>query len=304
MSQAELFPAWQQMITYSADGPRHQKLIETDDYKAVLVGLEADQKIPPHPTAAATYHFLDGSGWMIVDGERMGVRPGATVVVPAGVPRGVEAETRLAFLGSHGGPGAKTPAWRPFKKVGLAALLGMILMYGLMIVATLLVARSSPIAMVFSSGMDLGWGMWGLMILPFAGMLIMFAMMFVFFRLSGGSSGSMARMMSHGGLMAQMMGHTHDNGQPQHKKTSVKTHTYDIPTVNCTHCKMTIERKVGEVAGVASVNVDVEAKQAVIKYSLPATKSEIETMLTKIGHPPMYDKLRELALGTMEPRKR
>ena len=38
---------------------------------------------------------------MIVDGERLAIRPGATVVVPEGAVRGVEAETRLAFLGSQ-----------------------------------------------------------------------------------------------------------------------------------------------------------------------------------------------------------
>jgi|GEM_PF-450545 len=289
MSQAELFPAWQEIITYSADGPQHQKLMETDEYKAVLVGLEANQNIPPHPAAAATYHFLDGTGWMVLDSERLAVGPGATVVVPTGVPRGVEADTRLAFLGSHGVPGAKKTAWQPLKKVGLVALLGLILMYGFMILATLLVARSSPIAMMFTSGMDLGLGMWGLMILPFAGMLIMFAMMFIFYRLAARSSGSMARMMNHDGLMAQMMGHAHDNELPRSKEINITTSTYNIPTVNCDHCKITIEQKVGELAGVASVNVDVETKQAVFKYNPPATKSEIETLLCKIGHPPVED---------------
>jgi quercetin dioxygenase-like cupin family protein/copper chaperone CopZ len=286
VSQAELIPEWQEIVRYLADGPRHQQLIETDDYKAVLVGLEAGQKIPPHPAAAATYHFLDGTGTMVVNGERLSVSPGATVVVPAGVPRSVEADTRLAFLGSHGVLGAKKTARQPFKKVGLVALLGMILMYGFMIAATFLVARSSPIAMMFSGGMDLGWGMWGFMILPFAGVLIMFAMMFVFYRLAARSSGSMSSMMGHGGLMARMMGHNHDSEQLQRKESDVTTHTYDIPSVNCGHCKMTIERKVGELAGVTSVNVDVAAKQAVIKYSPPATKSWIETVLTRIGYPP------------------
>jgi len=287
MSQAELFPAWKEIITYSAGGPHHKELIETDDYKAVLVGLEADQKIPPHPAAAATYHFLDGTGTMVVNGERLSVSPGATVVVPAGVPRGVEAETRLAFLGSHGVRGANKIVGQPFKKVGLVALLGMVLMYGFMIAATFLVARSSPIAMMFSSGMDLGLGMWGFMILPFAGVLIMFAMMFVFYQVAARSSGPMARMMGHGGLMVGMMGHHHDNEQSQHKETGVITQTFEIPSVNCGQCKMTIEQKVGELAGIASVNVDVAAKQAVIKYNPPATKSDIETLLTKIGHPPV-----------------
>ncbi|MGB3713338.1 MAG: cation transporter [Candidatus Promineifilaceae bacterium] len=285
MIQAELYPAWQEIITYSTDGPHHKKLIETDEYKAVLVGLEANQKIPPHPASAATYHFLDGTGWMVVDGERLGVGPGATVVVPTGVPRGVQAETRLAFLASHGVSGAKKPAGWPFKKVGLVTLFGLILMYGLMIVLSLSIFRTGPIAMMFSSGMDLGLGMWGLMILPFVGMLIMFVMMFVFVRLTAGNSGSMARMMSHGGLMAQMIGHSHD-AQPQRKETSMTTRTYNIPTVTCNHCKMTVEQKVGELAGVASVRVDVEAKQAAIKFVPPSTETEIEELLAEIGYSP------------------
>ena len=101
MSQAKLYPDWQEIITFSADGPQPQKLLETETLTTVLVGLEAGQKLPPHPAPAATYHFLAGSGWMIVEGERLAVQPGATVVVPAGATRGVEAETRLAFLGTR-----------------------------------------------------------------------------------------------------------------------------------------------------------------------------------------------------------
>jgi quercetin dioxygenase-like cupin family protein len=44
------------------------------------------------------YHILEGSGWMFVDGERWPVSPGATIVMPDGTVRGMEAETRLAFL--------------------------------------------------------------------------------------------------------------------------------------------------------------------------------------------------------------
>ncbi len=99
MSQAKLYPNWQEAIVFSADGPQPQKLLETETLTAVLVGLEAGQKLPPHPAPAATYHFLEGSGWMIVDDSRLAVQPGATVVVPDGASRSVEAETQLAFLG-------------------------------------------------------------------------------------------------------------------------------------------------------------------------------------------------------------
>ena len=64
------------------------------------------------------------------------------------------------------------------------------------------------------------------------------------------------------------------------------TLTYSIPAVNCGHCKMTIERRVGALPGVASVSVDVDSKQAVILFESPATKAEIEALLAEIGYPP------------------
>lgn len=96
-----LYPDWKEVVVFAADGPQPQKLLETDSFRAVLVGLQAGQKIPPHPAPASAYHFLAGTGWMIVDGERFPVQPGATVVVPDGAARGVEAETQLAFLGAQ-----------------------------------------------------------------------------------------------------------------------------------------------------------------------------------------------------------
>ena len=64
------------------------------------------------------------------------------------------------------------------------------------------------------------------------------------------------------------------------------TVTYSVPAVSCGHCKMRIERSVGELPGVASVEVDVDARQAVIAYGPPATPTEIEALLEEIGYPP------------------
>ncbi len=80
--------------------------VEQDDFmtakaKVLLAGLEAGQKIPVHPDALAMYHFLEGNGWMIVDGERIAVQAGATIITPEGASRGMEAETRLAFLATR-----------------------------------------------------------------------------------------------------------------------------------------------------------------------------------------------------------
>ena len=60
---------------FAADGPKPQFLIDTPQFKALVVGLEAGGQIP---------------------------KPGVTVVVPSGVKRGMNAKTRVVFLGSKG----------------------------------------------------------------------------------------------------------------------------------------------------------------------------------------------------------
>jgi quercetin dioxygenase-like cupin family protein len=98
MNQPTLYSDWREKVVYSSEGPQPQVLMVNDQVKIIVAGLEAGQIIPEHAEAAAMYHFLEGSGWMLVDGERLAVGPGATMVMPAGTVRGMEAETRLAFL--------------------------------------------------------------------------------------------------------------------------------------------------------------------------------------------------------------
>ncbi|MFZ1401280.1 MAG: cupin domain-containing protein [Candidatus Promineifilaceae bacterium] len=101
MTEATLFPNWQDKVVYSDDGPQPQILMVNDKVKALVAGLEPGQKIPEHPEAASVYYFLTGSGWIVVDGERWPVSEGAIVTMPDGTARGVEAETRLAFLATR-----------------------------------------------------------------------------------------------------------------------------------------------------------------------------------------------------------
>jgi quercetin dioxygenase-like cupin family protein len=96
-----LYPDWKEKIVYSNDGPQPQILMVNEKVKFILAGLEPGQQIPEHAEAEAIYHFLAGTGWMTVDGERMAVGPGATIVMPEGANRGMEAETRLAFLAAR-----------------------------------------------------------------------------------------------------------------------------------------------------------------------------------------------------------
>lgn len=94
-------PDWKAAVVFSANGPQPQILLENAAAKIILIGLEAGQRIPAHPEALAVYHFLEGSGWMNVDDERIPVTAGTTLITPAGAKRGVEAETRLAFLATR-----------------------------------------------------------------------------------------------------------------------------------------------------------------------------------------------------------
>lgn len=101
MTNTTVFPNWRDKVVYAADGPRPQTLMVNDKVKLIIAGLEAGQKIPEHAENSAMYHFLDGTGWMIVDGERLAIRTGTTIVMPDGAVRGMEAETRLAFLATR-----------------------------------------------------------------------------------------------------------------------------------------------------------------------------------------------------------
>jgi len=96
-----LYSDWRKEVTFSPEGPRPQVLEENNRLKVVLAGLEPGQKIPEHPENLGMYYFLEGNGWMIVDGERIEVSQGATVITPQGAVRGMEAETRLAFIAAR-----------------------------------------------------------------------------------------------------------------------------------------------------------------------------------------------------------
>jgi len=87
---------------FAVDGPKPQFLIETPQFKALVVGLEAGGQIPVHPGETAMYHFLEGTGLMTVGDEAFEIKPGVTIVVPSGERRGMNAKTRIIFLGSKG----------------------------------------------------------------------------------------------------------------------------------------------------------------------------------------------------------
>lgn len=96
------FPDLKSKAVFAPDGPKPQFLFDAPQFKALVVGLEAGQQIPVHPGEAAMYHFLEGEGLMTVDDETFDVKPGVTIITPGGAKRGVNAKTRIVFLGSKG----------------------------------------------------------------------------------------------------------------------------------------------------------------------------------------------------------
>ncbi len=98
---ALVYPDWKAKVIYSSTGPQPQVLAENEKVKVIVAGLVAGQQIPVHPESFGVYHFLEGTGTMIVDDERLTIAPGVTIITPAGAQRGIEADTALAFLATR-----------------------------------------------------------------------------------------------------------------------------------------------------------------------------------------------------------
>jgi quercetin dioxygenase-like cupin family protein len=101
VTEVKYISDWQQQVTYGTDGPQPTILMADNKVKVIMAGLNPGQRIPEHPEATSVYHFLTGSGWMTVNGERLAVTAGTTIAMPAGSIRGLEAETQLAFLATR-----------------------------------------------------------------------------------------------------------------------------------------------------------------------------------------------------------
>ncbi len=92
-----------QQVHYTPGGPQPQYVLDGDHAKVLLAGLEPGQRIPVHPENLALYTILEGRGTMLVGDDQFPIGPGALIVVPAGVGRGMIAETRLAFVAARFG---------------------------------------------------------------------------------------------------------------------------------------------------------------------------------------------------------
>ena len=98
MTQGILYPSWQELVVYAEGRPQPTVLVQGDQYKVAIGGLKAGGRMPPHAEGPVLIHILEGTGQVIVGEETHAVEAGATVVVPNGAVRGIEAVTQLAFL--------------------------------------------------------------------------------------------------------------------------------------------------------------------------------------------------------------
>ncbi len=65
------------------------------------------------------------------------------------------------------------------------------------------------------------------------------------------------------------------------------TKTFKVPNITCGHCVAAIEREVGELAGVASVEADQTTKMVTVDWQDSATDWEaIRALLEEINYPP------------------
>jgi copper chaperone CopZ len=61
--------------------------------------------------------------------------------------------------------------------------------------------------------------------------------------------------------------------------------TVAVPNISCGHCVMTIQRELGELPGVESVQADASTKRVTVAWRAPADWSKIAATLDDIGYP-------------------
>ena len=63
--------------------------------------------------------------------------------------------------------------------------------------------------------------------------------------------------------------------------------TVNVPGISCGHCVATIEREVGDLAGVSSVKADQSSRNVTISWDPDATDwVVIEDLMTEINYAP------------------
>ena len=63
--------------------------------------------------------------------------------------------------------------------------------------------------------------------------------------------------------------------------------TFKVPNISCGHCVMTIQREVGELEGVTSVQAEGDTQTVTVEWNEPpANWDGIRALLEEINYPP------------------
>jgi len=61
--------------------------------------------------------------------------------------------------------------------------------------------------------------------------------------------------------------------------------TFTVSNISCGHCVMTIKNELGEMAGILSVDGNIDAKTITVEWEAPASIDTIKTKLKEINYP-------------------
>jgi copper chaperone CopZ len=62
--------------------------------------------------------------------------------------------------------------------------------------------------------------------------------------------------------------------------------TFKVPNISCSHCVHTVQREVGELAGISRVVADERTKMVTVEWQEPQSWDKIKALLTEINYPP------------------
>jgi copper chaperone len=61
--------------------------------------------------------------------------------------------------------------------------------------------------------------------------------------------------------------------------------TFTIENISCGHCLMTIKNELGEIAGIRSVDGNIDTKTITVEWEAPASLDTIKAKLKEINYP-------------------
>jgi len=61
--------------------------------------------------------------------------------------------------------------------------------------------------------------------------------------------------------------------------------TFTIANISCRHCVMTIKNELAEMAGILSVDGNIDAKTITVEWEAPASMDTIKAKLKEINYP-------------------